>query len=310
MKHWWWLGLWFVLGVAHAATAGASIGAKLPFVGASGVVERTLRYSEVVRELGEPQTSEVTPIEVGTDTGSGGNHVFGYPERGLSFLIKRAERKAADPIVTVMNVRQPSTAHAPGGLALGLAESQAMQIIRAHYHVDSDISLGTTSRSLRLSAAAPGGARGLDVVFDRATLHSMSFQTDEPPLLSDGLKRVLSGLAVAVVLLGLLYVLVFVKPVPLPQRPTTPAPSALGEGGRKFVVVLALLGGAFGARLLGEGGYATLLGVILLVGALGGVGVALLLLARSGNRTVSMLANGVLMVLLLLYLAFKFFGPG
>ncbi len=278
-----------------ACAADAAAPEVLPFVAASGIVERPIKYSDVVRAFGEPATDVTQPVSYSNGKRGGENRVLNYPAKGLTFVIERDARKQLDPVVSSMTVTKPGKVSLPNGLAMGMRLADARPIIQRNYHFEYE---GKGSQPwMSLIARQSNSHRTLQLSFSDGVLSFMAFETLDPPSFLVRALRWVAGLIPVLLLCGVAYVIWRVRGGEEGEREREEA----GTGVVGYVFAGLLVVGGMVALGIGVGTfkdsnpYVAMLGLLTLIMGLGGFFFAALVLSRARNRIVSGLASAVVL---------------
>lgn len=292
----------------------------LPFVNDTGLISSTLRVSDVVRELGPPDSDRVTLVSVENGKRRGDDRTLGYAQRGLSFLVEHEQRKDKDPLVSTMTVASPSVARTPAGLFVGMPEAAALSAAGGHYLVTRDFRSNGTG-TVHLVDKKKRSPRSVTIGFEKGVLSTLAFTTRDGPVFS--VPRVRAGEVLALVLVALAIGYVWAKllaggsgsgPFGPSGRwlPVVLAPGSEARNTLRHGVGLALLGFGialivFSGQLFDSGdGYTRLAGLVVGLTGVSGLFYAALVLSGSKNRVVSILASAVVVVFLVAAVASKF----
>ena len=269
--------------------AGAASAQTLPFVEPGGVIRAELRYSHLVAALGEPPRSRQYGPPGEPDLKGG--IVFEYPERGLGFLVQKADRDTPDPRIAKMQVRPPATERTPEGLAIGMRREQAMAIVGSTWRVRYASDQGRI-HTIGVADASEASTREgrLRFIGDKGlVLMEFDASTAPPPprRLSRGERTLLNLAALTVIAIGLTWLFKRLG-IRLPNRweqreapERTPVRDGLG--------LLLVIGGgvvaAAGLSGLGSGdGYGRWGSLIVMLGGFGLLVLAMALWLTSARR--------------------------
>jgi hypothetical protein len=254
-------------------------------VGEDGLGQKVLTLSQVADRLGAPERVDAPPYVRATR--SGGYRVWHYPERGLRFRVNREDNDDTDPRVAYLEVELPFDGRTPQGLYLGMPQGEALPLIEARYQVRGRTPTVNGSHrpvGLYVSVSNLHGRRAQDATFrfHNGQLRSMSFQLKPRPWIAVRDQEKLTSL---LVLAGLLAAGGWVAGRLRKGMGRAWHWAQVALGGALALVGVVLLVAAVGA--LGEGGgWAILLGPILGVGAAMALGVGGLMVHR-GLRQLS-----------------------
>lgn len=172
-----------------ATLQGLAAAQSVPFVDEDGSVSRPITYVQVVRAFGEPQVSVVKPWSWGTTRPRqreleviGGEWVFGYPTRGLEFVVKHKDHKdrsVSDPTVWLMRITRPAAVSTPQGLRLGMPQQEALQVVQSHYRVHSEWQ-GSETRTMQLAHKHGFGWHALSLTLQNGVLHRIEYDFQPP----------------------------------------------------------------------------------------------------------------------------------
>lgn len=299
---------------AHAAEPAPPpfVREPLPFVDASGVVEGTVPFSELIRVLG--QADRDRSRRVARHRGGAASdelQTMEYIQRGLTFRIRRGETFDREAPAESMVVEEPATARTPTGLFIGQEESAARALLSSHYRPVGEFRY---SDSEQVTVKPLRGSRTLAVSFRDGRVSRMDFALQDPPWLSRSTRKFLGSLLMCGLLMGVGYLIArFRGRLPSQGYDYDNAPSGLSDGVR-YVGALALLlvGGlsaVFGIFTKGgSDGYALLLALFAMLVGAGCVLLMLVVLAGAQNRAVSLPAKVLAVLVLLAFAASKLFG--
>lgn len=281
----------------------------MPFVQANGLAAGVVRYSDVVKALGEPAQTRITPGSGYGQNASGDDFLFSYPQQGLSFRIDRKDRPKGDPPIESMTVAAPAQAETPQGLRVGMPSAEALRILQAHYREEHRYHFGENSAlsTVVVSDLHGKGQRQLSVGFEQGAVRSLRFDLQDPPWLSTSTRRALVDGAVLVLVLaagvGWMKLRARLGLKPIADEPDdeeeddSPRPGLLVIGVLMFIGAAAA--GAMGLPLARGGGYEAYLGLIMLAAVAGLVLFGGALLMRSGYRAATWLGGLIVGGLLL-----------
>lgn len=283
----------------------------LPFVNETGFIPSALRVSDVVLELGAPESDRLTLVTVENGKRRGDDRVLVYSRRGITFLVEHDQRKATDPVISTMTVASPSVARTPAGLSVGMPESVAMPVVDRHYLVTHDLrSQGTGT--INLTEKQSRSRRSAAITFKAGVLNTMVFTVADRPMFARPQIRTREVLLSLMILLGVAYVLA--------RRMSGSAGSGpFGSEGRWLPAVLApgsiwrtWLRHAIGLALVALGivfvqiGRESMQSLIFLIMGFGFFFYAALVFAGSKNRVVSLIATALVAAVLVGSILLKF----
>lgn len=261
--------LWLV-----SQMAAAQADARLPLVDADGMVTAALRYSDVVRQFGQPADTTVTPERrdwVSPRMGrcdvpvvwrglsrnddclvvTGGHFEISYPERGLRFVVRRTDRPKGDPPIWLVSVQGAPAGQTPQGLRIGMPAAEAEALARRHYRVLAEYRRAD-GLLLHLGDAAARSPHVLELTMAAGVVSGMDFDLLPSPPWSPPNPWAFAAVQVAAVV-GLAVLVAWWRRRAGVRRPT-PAPALRrGLGRLGLVVGLCVLAGALAA-----GGYAAM----------------------------------------------------
>lgn len=284
----------------------------LPFVGASGVVEDIVPFSALVRTLG--QADRDTSKFIADHPGSRSStelQTLEYPQRGLTFLVRRSGRFDADAPVDLMVVEAPATGVTPTGLFVGQPEAAARALLSTHYRSVREFNF---TESQQLTVKPLHGSRTLTVSLRQGRVERLEFAVDDPPWLSRSTRKFLGTTLFYAFLIGIWYLVArFRGRLPSQGYDYDAAPSGLSDGARYVGALALLLVGGLSAVFglftkSGSDGYSLLLALIAMLVGAGCVLLVLLVLSGANNRAVSLPAKAVGVLVLLALAASKLFG--
>lgn len=284
----------------------------LPFVEASGVVEGSVPFSELIRVLGQAdrdRSQRVARYRGGA--ASDELQTLEYTPRGLTFRIRRGATFDRDAPAESMVVEAPATARTPTGLYIGQEESEARALLSSHYRPVGEFQFST---SQQVTVKPLHGSRTLAVSFRDGRVNRMEFALQDPPWLSRSTRKFLGSLLMCGLLMGIGYLIArFRGRLPSQGYDHDNVPSGLSDGVRYVgALVLLLVGGlaaAFGVfTKSGSDGYALLLALIAMLVGAGCVLLMLLVLTGVQNRAVSLPAKVLAVLVLLALAASKLYG--
>lgn len=310
-----WLGLLLSpLLSAHADESVPSPVARepLPFVGASGVVEGIVPFSLLIRTLGQADRDYTKPVSGNYGRTSRTElQTLEYPQRGLTFLVRRSGRFDVDAPVDLMVVKAPATGVTPTGLFIGQPEAAARALLSTHYRSVREFNF---TESQQLTVKPLQGSRTLTVSLRQGRVDRLEFAVDDPPWLSHSTRKFLGTTLFYAFLIGIWYLVArFRGRLPSQGYVHDDPPSGLSDGVRYAgALALLLVGGLFAVFGLftksGGDGYSLLLALLAMLVGAGCVLLVLVLLAGAQNRAVSLPAKAVGVLVLLALVASKLFG--
>jgi predicted secreted protein len=312
-----WLGLLLSVSLSSSARADESVPSPvvrepLPFVGASGVVEDIVPFSLLIRTLGQADRDYTKPVSGNYGRTSRTElQTLEYPQRGLTFLVRRSGRFDVDAPVDLMVVEAPATGVTPTGLFIGQSEAAARTLLSTHYRPVREFNF---TESQQLTVKPLQGSRTLTVSLRQGRVDRLEFAVDDPPWLSHSTRKFLGTTLFYALLIGIWYLVArFRGRLPSQGYVYDDPPSGLSDGARYVgVLILLVVGGlsaAFGIFAKGDGaGFSVLLGLFALLFGAACVFVVLLLLSGVESRAVSVPAKAVGVLVLLALVASKLFG--
>lgn len=295
--------------VAHAQPSAFESMAQspMPFVAASGVVEKTLKFSDLTNTLGQAETDVTRPMSYENGKKRGDDRIVTYKARGMIFVIEREARKSMDPVVSTMTVTAPSRTQLPNGLYMGMPYDRALPIIERSYHVDKAYKTGSQPW-FNVTDKADDTDRNVHISFTDDKLAFMMFTTRDPPSL---LQRVKQWIGMALMLVLMSAVAWVFYQVRGNEDEDEREPSRVGEILRYTIAALLVVGGgtmaAIGVSSFGSSDpYGRMAGLIALLAGLGGLFYAALLLSGARNKAVSIIASAVILLVVVASVAGKF----
>jgi hypothetical protein len=253
------------------ATAAAQSRDLLPFVEPGGLLQAGLTRSMVVAQFGQPPVTRERH-EAG-DPAVTGALVFEYPDLGLNFVVPPVERTEADPRIAFLVVKPPSAMRTPEGLGLGIHWSEARTRTQGGRLED---------KGGRIEWSGVPGAGARKVSFAVTTENVVSSMVFDAGIAHEPAYRRWIAKGRWMIAVVLAFSLVLVAPWLLKSYPAyvlrriealAPLRAWLGKGMLILAPVLVVLG----IPMARDGGYVSLLGVLMILGG------ALLLLPAAYN---------------------------